>query len=209
MWSKPEGSSRDESPYGEVRLVEKGCRRLVRALLADSVDHQPARYRELGLALLALNVGASLLVGLHVRPQVTGESESLVANVTGVGAVPGVQKQVVLEVGVLAESPVAEVAAVGPGPAVDVRVTLQVTGSRERLGADRALVGLLLGVSHAMVVEVRRCREPFATHGTLVGLLAGMYTSVSIQRTGRAERLPADVANVWFLTCVGAHMSAK
>lgn len=54
------------------------------------------------------------------------------------------QKQVVLEVGVLAESPVAEVATVRPGPTVDVRVTLQVTGSRERLGADRALVGLLL-----------------------------------------------------------------
>lgn len=56
----------------------------------------------------------------------------------------GVQKQVVLQIGVLAEPSRADVAFVRPRSAVDVHVGLEISGSWERLGAETAFVRFLL-----------------------------------------------------------------
>jgi hypothetical protein len=55
-----------------------------------------------------------------------------------------VQKQVILEVGVLAEPSVADVALEGPGPIVNIHVRFEVPGCRERLGAQATFMRLLL-----------------------------------------------------------------
>lgn len=55
-----------------------------------------------------------------------------------------VQKQVILEVGVLAEPSVADMALEGPGPIVNIHVRFEVPGCRERLGAQATFMRLLL-----------------------------------------------------------------
>lgn len=66
----------------------------------------------------------------------------------------------------------------------------------------RAGCATYLNVCHAMVVEIRTGRKAFPTHLALVGLLAGVDASMCVQRTGRAEALPADQTHVRFFTCL-------
>lgn len=59
------------------------------------------------------------------------------------------QKQVILQVGVLAKPSIADVAFEGPRPIVNVHVRFEVPRCGERLGAQSAFVGLLLQQRHA------------------------------------------------------------
>lgn len=54
------------------------------------------------------------------------------------------QKQMILQIGVLGEPSRAYVALVRPGAAVHVHMGLEVSGRRERLRTETALVGFLL-----------------------------------------------------------------
>jgi hypothetical protein len=57
-----------------------------------------------------------------------------------------------------------------------------------------------LVVRHAVVVEVGAGRETFSTDVTLMRLLPGVDPAVSVQGTGRAERLPALHTRVGLLS---------
>lgn len=136
---------------------------------------------------------------LPVRTQSGGADVLLIATLTHIRPIVGVQPLVELQMYELCELLWTQIASIRLLTAVQTQVSLQIRRRGETLLADVTLMRLLSGMHQMMLLQVRQLCEALRADIAFEWSLAGMCTQMHFQIAQLTEGLATDVAFVMHL----------